>query len=392
MNAAWKKNERNTGMILISNGGENAHRVASPGGSMAIGTVDGVFLLESKSAQNWFLRGRALEGIFVSGLTQLEDGRLFAATHGCGIARSDDAGRSWRFVNNGITQFDAWAIRSGRLRGEEVLIAGTMPAALFISRDGGESWSELTALREVPDAHRWFFPPPPHQGHVKEIVIQGDRLYVGIEVGALLVSEDGGGSFRALPVDPDPAEVDMHRIAVHPDRPGRIIVSNGLVGMMESHDDGTTWQRNAFAAELDYPEPMVAHPDQPDLIFVGGAVGWPPHWYRLGRARGRIARSTNGGKSWTTLLGGLPNGQRAMWGGLTLEAWTDGYALYAADTDGQVFASRDGGETWCMIAEVAPVSKGDFYRGLAKGRPRIANVDDMMFFDAAKDRMGKVEV
>lgn len=154
-----------------------------------------------------------------------------------------------------------------------MLIAGTMPAALFISRDGGESWSELTALREVPDAHRWFFPPPPHQGHVKEIVIQGDRLYVGIEVGALLVSEDGGGSFRALPVDPDPAEVDMHRIAVHPDRPGRIIVSNGLVGMMESHDDGATWQRNAFAAELDYPEPMVSHPDQPDLIFVGGAVG-----------------------------------------------------------------------------------------------------------------------
>lgn len=94
MNAAWKKNERNTGMILISNGGENAHRVASPGGSMAIGTVDGVFLLESRSAQNWFLRGRALEGIFVSGLTQLEDGRLFAATHGCGVARSDDAGQS----------------------------------------------------------------------------------------------------------------------------------------------------------------------------------------------------------------------------------------------------------------------------------------------------------
>ena len=379
-------------MILISNGGENSCRVAQPGTAMAIGTVDGVFLLESKTAENWFLVHRALEGIFVSGLTQLESGALVAATHGCGVARSDDGGRSWRFVNAGITQFDAWAIRSGRLCGEEVLIAGTMPACLFISRDGGENWRELTALRDVEGCGRWFFPPPPHQAHVKEIVIQGNRLYAGIEVGALLVSEDGGESFRSLPVDPEPAEIDMHRIAVHPDRPGRLIVSNGLVGMMESHDDGATWDRSSFGDCLNYPEPMVIHPDQPDLVFVGGGVGWPPHWYRLGRARGRIARSRDGGKSWSLLLGGLPNGQRAMWGGLTLEAWHNGYAVYTADTDGQVFASRDGGDNWVMIAEVAPVSKGDFYRGLAKGRPRMANVDDMIFFEAAKERMGKVEV
>lgn len=379
-------------MILISNGGENAHRTAEPGHRMAIGTVDGVFVLERGSGDNWFLRNRALEGIFVSGLTRLEDGGLVAATHGCGLARSDDGGATWRWINAGITQFDCWAVRSGRLQGEEVLIAGTMPARLFISRDGGASWSEAMGLRAVPSADRWFFPPPPHQGHVKEIVIAGDRLYVGIEVGALLISEDGGASFRALPVDPDPVEIDVHRIAIHPDRPGRILLSNGLAGMMESHDDGLTWERSVFAAGLDYPEPMVTHPDEPDLIFVGGAVGWPPHWYRLGRARGRIARSRDGGRSWETLLGGLPNGQRPMWGGLTLEVWSGGYAVYAVDTDGQVFASRDGGETWLMVAEVAPVSKGDFYRGLAKGRPRIANVDDMTFFDAAKERMGKVEV
>lgn len=30
-----------------------------------------------------------------------------------------------------------------------------------------------------------------------------------------------------------------------------------------------------------------------------------------------------------------------------------------------------------MIADIAPVSKGEFYRALAKGRPRIAGVDDI---------------
>jgi len=379
-------------MILLSNGGDNICRSKTSGDEMAIGTVDGVFVLRRGNHGNWFLKHRGLEGIFVSGLTKLSSGALIAATRGCGIARSDDGGQTWRWMNKGITQFEFWSVRSGQIKGGEVVLAGTLPAHLFRSDDGGETWAELTALRDVATADRWFFPPPPNQGHVKEIVVEDDRIYVGIEVGALLVSDDGGQSFTDLNVDPDPVEVDIHRVVVHPDRPGRIIVSNGLVGLQITEDGGATWSRAKHPTGLDYPEPMVVHPSQPDLIFLAGAMGWPPHWYRLGRARGRIARTRDGGQSWDMLLGGLPNGQRAMWGALTLEAWQEGFALYAADTDGQVFESRDGGDHWLIVAEAAPVSKGDFYRGLAKDRPRIANVDDMNFFDAAKDRMGKVTI
>ena len=57
-----------------------------------------------------------------------------------------------------------------------------------------------------------------------------------------------------------------------------------------------------------------------------------------------------------------------------------------------ILLSNGGGDHWVIIAETAAVSKGDFRRGLAKNRPRIANVDDMTFFDAAKDRMGKVKI
>ena len=170
-------------------------------------------------------------------------------------------------------------------------------------------------------------------------MLDGDRLWVGVEIGSLQVSNDFGQSFAELPVDPDPQECDIHRILVHPARPDRIIIANGIVGMMSSEDGGKSFQRMKMPAEANYPDAVVIHPDQPDLLFMSAGVGWPVHWYELGRARGKMFRSRDAGKTWERLLGGLPNGQRALFSALTIEARKDGYSLYAADTDGQVFES-----------------------------------------------------
>lgn len=378
-------------IVLLSPGGDYTHRRAGPADTLMIGTTDGVFTLQRSDKGEWSLVHRALQGCFVSSLTRREDGTLFAATHGVGVARSDDRGRSWRWINEGLGQFDIWAARVVRLHGRERLFAGTMPAHLFVSEDG-ERWRELPALRQVPSVSHWFFPPPPHLGHVKEIVGHQDRLMVGIEVGALLVSNDEGASFTELPVDPDVRDIDLHHIAVHPAVPDRIIISNGLANLMTSEDRGKTWRRGPTVPGLDYPDPLVMHPDDPNLLFVAGAVGWPNHWYKLGRSRTKIARSRDGGKTWQRLLGGLPDGQRAIFGAMTIEAWDGGFAVYAGDTDGQVFESRDGGESWHIIAEVGPMSKGDFYRGLAKNRPPMANIDDLKVPGPAADRIAKAQV
>ena len=68
---------------------------------------------------------------------------------------------------------------------------------------------------------------------------------------------------------------------------------------------------------------VAIHPDQPDLLFMSAGVGWPVHWYELGRARGKMFRSPDAGKTWQRLLGGLPNGQRALFSALTIEARPD---------------------------------------------------------------------
>jgi photosystem II stability/assembly factor-like uncharacterized protein len=360
---------------------------------MVIGTVDGIVLLE-RAAQGlqphaWKIKHRALGGCSVSAVTASEDGTLYAATHGFGAARSDDGGLTWSWVLDGLDHMDLWSARAGTLKGREVVCVGALPAHLYISENCGKTWRELPALRNAPSVGKWCFPPPPRIGHVKDIVFDGDRLLVGIEIGALLVSQDFGESFAELVVDPDPVECDIHRVLVHPDRPHRLIVANGIVGVMSSDDDGATWRKNPMPPHADYPDAIVVHPDEPDTVFLTAGVGWPSHWYEIGKARGKIARSRDGGNTWQRLLGGLPNGQRALFSALTIEAWPGGCALYAVDTDGELFESTDEGDTWTIIAEVPPVSKGEFYRALARDRGKLA-VDDIVVSKTASERLAKV--
>ena len=178
----------------------------------------------------------------------------------------------------------------------------------------------------------------------------------------------------------------MHRLLINPHDPALMIAAVGLVGLVRTSDGGRSWIRDPVLPQMEYPDAFVMHPDRPDLLFLAAGVGWPPHWYKSGRAQGRIARSRDGGRTWERLLGGLPDGQRALYSALSIETHDAGFDLVAADTDGQIFESRDGGDHWRIVADVAPVSKGEFHRALAKGRPRIAGVDDMVVNAAAAAR------
>jgi hypothetical protein len=52
-----------------------------------------------------------------------------------------------------------------------------------------------------------------------------------------------------------------------------------------------------------------------------------------------------------------------------------------------VFESLNEGETWTVIADVPPVSKGEFYRALVRDRPKMANIDDIKINTAQTQRV-----
>ena len=139
----FKLFKRKPAMILLSPGGDTVHRSVQSETSVAVATVEGVFILEREADGGWRIAHHALAGCFVAALTRAPGGALYAATHGVGMARSDDNGRTWRWINEGISQFDLWSVKAGTLAGKDVVLTGSMPAHLFISHDGGGSWLSL---------------------------------------------------------------------------------------------------------------------------------------------------------------------------------------------------------------------------------------------------------
>jgi len=141
---------------------------------------------------------------------------LYAGSRGGGVVRSTDAGSTWERLD--FPQPDVFSVAVSPADG--AVYAGCEPSMLFVSRDRGGSWEELDALRAIPSAPTWSFPPRPWTSHVRWIAPSphdAGLLLVGIELGGVMRSEDGGGSWS----DHRPgAQRDCHALAWHPTAAG----------------------------------------------------------------------------------------------------------------------------------------------------------------------------
>ena len=101
--------------------------------------------------------------------------------------------------------------------------AGTEPSNLYRSEDHGGSWERLPALRELPSEPTWSFPPRPWTHHVRTIAphpADPAQLSVGIELGGVMRSADGGASW----LDHNPqAHSDAHALLTHPGPAGSAV-------------------------------------------------------------------------------------------------------------------------------------------------------------------------
>ena len=107
----------------------------------------------------------------------------------------------WRRLAVGLSHEHIYALAMRENSGVVSLFAGTSPAALYRSDDLGESWSEISSLRDVPGSDDWTFIPPPHHPHVKNIIFhptEPETYFVLVEQGALLKTTDDGATWTEL--------------------------------------------------------------------------------------------------------------------------------------------------------------------------------------------------
>ncbi len=380
-----------------------------------LGTRKGTILVDRR-AGGWRARPIGHAGIPVCyAARDPRDGTLWASLDhghwGPKLSRSRDGGASWQDLSSlkypqgaryivkylptpdfdpaapaaqpeykDATVYKIWHLAFGPADQPGRLYAGTIPGGLFVSDDGGDSWElnrplwnhdsrggDLSAGAATSE-NRWFGTPASVDYGVFEpgihsvVVDPRDprHLHVAVSSAGVLETRDGGHSWvgrnRGMLNDylPDPQAEwghDPHCVVACAAQPERMWQQNHC-GVFHSEDGAATWRKVSqpeegvhfgFAIAADAGDGRVAWvvPGQADAqrMAIGGGLF--------------VARTDDGGKSWTAFRKGLPQ-EHAY--DLVLR-----HGLDAADdcvcfgsSTGNVYLSEDRGESWTCLGHHFP--------------------------------------
>ena len=245
--------------------------------SLVLGTRKGVLLFEC-SGGDWQLTGEAHMGAHVAyAVLDRRSRTLWAClSHGHWgpkLQRSADLGRTWTEVPCPAYPEDAklpngkpaalvypWVLQPGGDDEPGRLYLGSEPGGLFVSDDGGDSFSLVDSLWNHPSrVEHWF----------------------------------GGGR----------DEAGVHSVLVDPRDSRRVLVGVSVAGMFETTDGGASWRPRKRGLKADFlPNPDVEVGHDPHLLIACAAQ--PDKLWQQNHCG--IFRSADGGQSWPAMRAGLP--------------------------------------------------------------------------------------
>ncbi len=363
-----------------------------------VGTRKGGFIFTSdKDRKRWSVSDILFKGWNVMHITvDPRDRRMHAATShfvfGPTTHFSDDLGQTWTqcaespkfsrpsvsgrpggtpeeaFSGNGIPNtpeavLKVWNIQPGRDDEPNVLYAGVQPASLFKSTDRGESWVLNEALYDHPQRGKWN----PGAGGLclHSIVLDPqdhNRMYVAISAAGVYRTDDGGKSWiprnKNVLVDfegksyPEFGQC-VHKLALHPSQPD-VLYQQNHCGVYRSDNCGDDWidiGEGKLPSRFGFP--MVVHPHDPKTIYI---MLEDSDQFRMSVGNQvAVWRSRDGGESWQRITTGLPDKAHVV---VLREAMASDdlspAGLYAGTDTGQLFYSRDDGDTWEIMADFLP--------------------------------------
>jgi len=349
---------------------------------LCIGTKKGLFVAEApKTRRSFALRGPFGPGVAVYAalIDKRRTPRLYASScnafFGMKIMVSTDLGKKFKEtksapafpMGDGRALANIWSLEAGDDKKD--LWCGVEPASLFRSGDGGDSWEMVPGISNHEHARKW---QPGAGGLCMHTILRDDhRVHLGISTGGHYLSEDGGETFTAsnrgvgagFVPDPFPEFGQcVHKIARHPDAPGRLYIQNHGgwpdrpgIGVLRSDDHGHSWRSISKGLPSDFGFPIVVHPHDPDTVYV---VPLEPSTRTCPGGAPAVWRSEDGGGSWKRLARGLPKKESFFTVQRDAMDIDDlkSPALYFGTTTGQLWIGRDGGEEWsCLFDSLPPI-------------------------------------
>jgi photosystem II stability/assembly factor-like uncharacterized protein len=139
----------------------------------------------------------------------------------------------------------------------------------------------------------------------------------------------------------------------HAARPDRLYQQNHC-GVYRSDDGGESWHEISAGLPSSFGYALATDPRDPDTLLVVPEES--SHMRTAVGGRLRVFRTRDAGQTWHALTRGLP--QQHAWvsvlrDGLACDG-LDPAGYYLGTSGGHLFASRDDGERWEMIAGFLP--------------------------------------
>lgn len=347
--------------------------------TLLLGTRKGLLILRREGDGFAFVRDAHRGVPVVYAFKDPRDGTLWASLDhghwGVKLSRSRDDGESWEEVpapaypetaltkdGEQATNSYMWVMAPGGLDQPGRLYIGTEPGGLFVSDDGGDTWTLNESLWNIDQREKWFGGGRDKPA-IHSILVDprdSDHLSVAVSCAGVIQSYDGGQTWeyttaglRAdfLPDPSSPVGQDPHLIAhceAHPDT----VWQQNHCGAWRSDDGGRNWIEVSeddgpasfgFAVAADANDPKCAWlvPGQSDEMRVAHDLALC------------VSRTDDGGETWQHFREGLPQHAYDITYRHALDV-RDDCAVFGTTT-GNVYASFDRGETWATISNSYPL-------------------------------------
>jgi photosystem II stability/assembly factor-like uncharacterized protein len=248
---------------------------------------------------------------------------------------------------------------------------------------------------------------PIFEGHIGDVALapsNPDIVWLGTgDAFCSVRSHAGDGVYKSTDGGRTWKNMGLHethhiaRIVIHPKNPDIVYVAalghlysfNEERGVFKTTDGGQTWQKVLYINDRVGAVDLVINPQNPDILYAATYDKQRLPWVLInGGPESAIYKTTDGGKSWRRLRGGLPEGKIGRIGldiylknpnivyavienankrpPTAKEAELDlqrGLKPQEREIGGEVYRSEDGGETWIKMNSIEDnvSSKGPFY-------------------------------
>lgn len=295
------------------------------------------------------------------------------------IHRSTDLGKTWTEASvppafpadyGRAIHHNFW-LTPGHATEPGVWYLGSSPQGLFRSEDGGATWESVDGLNQDPAfiAGSAGDDGPPGGATLHSILIDprdANHMYLSLSGGGVFESLDHAASWRPMNkglvsefLEDPTAEVghDPHSTRMNAQDPDRLYVQSHF-GVYTMDRKQGVWVRIGDKLPKgisDHGFPIVTHPRDPKTAWIFPNEAFP---YARVPHEGKPAAfvTHNAGKTWKRQDKGMP--AREGWFTIKRQAMNsdtrDPLGLYFGTTGGEVWGSRDEGESWARITDHLP--------------------------------------